>query len=161
MSAPPRRGRDLLDDALFTRLAARVAYDRPEHSDLAERIVDQAIAFVVTCAARGPRGLVPSPLVDIGWHTFILPTRDYATFCARVAGRFIHHVPCDPTDAGRPRGGQVATIAAIETAGFLVDPDLWAATDKKRQCDPDDCGASGSDGNENRDTRTDQDDDDK
>ena len=156
-AAAPQHGRDLVGPVLFARIAARIAYDHPEHAEQAERIVDQAVAFVATCAARGSQGLVPSPLVDIGWHTFILSTRDYAAFCARVAGRFIHHVPCDPTDAGRPRGGQIATIAAIETAGFVVDRDLWPVT-AKRQCDPDDCGASGKDGNENRDTRTDQDD---
>src|SRR5262245_38682270 len=82
--ATPIHGRELVDEALFSRLAARVATDRPEYADLAERIVDQALAFLGTCADQGPRGLVPSPLVDVGWHTFILFTRDYAAFCARV-----------------------------------------------------------------------------
>ncbi|OHV65325.1 hypothetical protein [Pseudofrankia sp. BMG5.36] len=116
------------------------------------------MAFLGTCADRGPQGLVPSPLVDVGWHAFILFTRDYAAFCARVCGRFIHHVPVDPSVDEGPAGGQVATIAAMKASGFVVDPDLWTTT-AKRRCDPDDCGASGSDGNENRDTRTDQDDD--
>jgi hypothetical protein len=32
-------------------------------------------------------------VVDELWHTFILFTREYATFCEAVAGRFIHHAP--------------------------------------------------------------------
>jgi hypothetical protein len=31
--------------------------------------------------------------IDEIWHTFILFTDEYATFCAEVAGRFIHHAP--------------------------------------------------------------------
>ena len=33
--------------------------------------------------------------VDGLWHTFLLFTRLYARFCARVASRFLHHTPAD------------------------------------------------------------------
>ena len=151
----PRHGRDLVDPALFARLAARVAHDHPEHAELAERIADQALAFLGACADRNSRGLVPSPLVDHGWHTFILFTRDYAAFCARVCGRFIHHIPVDPAADDRPTGRQVATIGAIRTAGFEVDLDLWRA-DGKAKCHPcheQGCSSTGKDGNENRDSQ--------
>lgn len=36
-------------------------------------------------------------IIDEMWHTFILVTRDYATFCADMFGRFLHH---DPGSAG-------------------------------------------------------------
>lgn len=31
--------------------------------------------------------------VDLMWHTFILFTHDYADFCNRFCGTFVHHVP--------------------------------------------------------------------
>jgi hypothetical protein len=79
--------------------------------------------------------MAPSELVDIGWHTFILHTREYAVFCERVAGEFLHHVPTDQNDPAahgeRARATLVRTVRAIERAGFAVDVALWpAAIDK-------------------------------
>lgn len=39
---------------------------------------------------------VPSKLVDEAWHVFILHTQQYAEFCTKHFGRFIHHVPDAP-----------------------------------------------------------------
>lgn len=71
--------------------------------------------------------LSPSHLVDIGWHAFILHTREYAAFCQRVAERFIHHAPTDggPHDIGDPHAVLHDTINAIKSSGFAVDPELW------------------------------------
>lgn len=119
-----RHGRDLIDEALFARLTARVADDHPKHADLAGRIVDQALAFLAT-SADSATALSPSHLVDIGWHTFVLHTREYAQFCARLAGRFIHHVPEHPSDWGISVLPVSAMLPAIERAGFHIDRDLW------------------------------------
>lgn len=54
--------------------------------------MDQALAFLIACA-NTPRPLAPSAEVDLGWHTFLLYTNEYADFCERIAGRFIHHRP--------------------------------------------------------------------
>ena len=35
----------------------------------------------------------PTRAVDEAWHTFILHTLDYAAYCEKRFGRFIHHVP--------------------------------------------------------------------
>lgn len=40
--------------------------------------------------------------VDELWHTFVIFTRDYAAFCDKVAGQFLHHIPVvgnHPSDA--------------------------------------------------------------
>jgi hypothetical protein len=46
---------------------------------------------------------MPSQVVDVAWHEFILFTREYRAFCQRGLGRFLHHVPAEamraPTDA--------------------------------------------------------------
>lgn len=126
------RGRTLVSDELFSRLVHRVALDHPElAADMPARIMDQALAFLGACATT-TEPIGPSRLVDIGWHAFILHTYDYAQFCQRSAGRFIHHEP-EPTsdDDGRsgsePIGVPISrTVAAITAAGYVVDDQLWA-----------------------------------
>jgi hypothetical protein len=141
-------GRSLLSEDLFERLVWRIAAKEKVDQALAERIMDQGLAFLGACASDHAEPLVPSELVDIGWHTFILYTQDYADFCDRVAGRFIHHTPHDDTsDQGARQADSSARIlAAIEAAGYITDPDLWAGTTQ-------DCSASGKDGNENTETQ--------
>ena len=77
-----------------------------EHPALIERLrqeleismveADQLFAdtkkFLVLCGTADER-LAPSPRIDECWHRFLLFTRDYAEFCQRFFGRFIHHQP--------------------------------------------------------------------
>jgi hypothetical protein len=45
------------------------------------------------CAAHNGSLPVPNGLVDEVWHSHILFTSDYSTFCTEVAGKFVHHYP--------------------------------------------------------------------
>jgi hypothetical protein len=137
-----RRGVDLVDAALLQRLCRRIQTDHGDVTDdLAHRIVDQALAFLAASAVA-TQALGPSDLVDIGWHTFILHTRDYAQFCDRVAGQFIHHVPDDGVgpDDDQHRVPLARAVDAIRQAGYVVDHDLWGVgaadcnTSKCTQC---------------------------
>ncbi|MEV0002261.1 hypothetical protein AB0H28_08245 [Micromonospora sp. NPDC050980] len=129
-------GRALVSAELFDTLTARIARDHPDlAADLPARILDQALAFLGACAtATVPLG--PSELVDIGWHTFILHTRDYADFCRRVAGRFIHHQPDPPAEESgpvvpEPLGVPISrAVDAIAAAGFALDRELWGVAAK-------------------------------
>ena len=81
--------------------------------------------------------LSPANLVDIGWHTFILHTKDYREFCDRIAGRFIDHVPTDDNGGdGKAHGALSAplTTQAVAEAGFVVDEPLWVSTGQCSQC---------------------------
>jgi hypothetical protein len=53
--------------------------------------------------------------IDDMWHTFILHTRDYAEFCHRYFGHFIHHDPLPP----RPPREWHADEANAELEMFL------------------------------------------
>lgn len=80
--------------------------------------------------------LSPSGTVDIGWHAFILHTRDYAEWCEHVAGRFLHHAP-DESAEGEPGTATAArqrTIDAIVAAGYAVDLELWPEAAECTQC---------------------------
>lgn len=119
--------RSLIGDELFDRMAARIAAEEKLPAEVAGRIVEQALVFLVA-ASRNQSGLplAPSPMVDLGWHTFILYTADYAAFCERVAGRFLHHAPTDDgRTAGDPKVVRQQTLAAMAATGYAVDPELW------------------------------------
>lgn len=128
--------RELISPGLFSRLAYRVTEDEDTDPGTAERIVGQALAFLQACALNPGAALSPSKAVDAGWHAFILHTADYAEFCDRVAGRFIHHLPETPGERGD--GAPVrTTVDAMRTAGLPVDPGLWpaeAASDCSSKC---------------------------
>lgn len=38
---------------------------------------------------------MPSQVVDVAWHEFILFTKQYQVFCGKAFGRFLHHVPAE------------------------------------------------------------------
>ncbi|WP_326947845.1 hypothetical protein OG439_03370 [Amycolatopsis sp. NBC_01307] len=149
--------RTLVPEELFDRLTNRIAAEEGLPRVFAARIMDQALAFLSACAADRASRLSPSPLVDIGWHTFILHTQEYAEFCGRVAGGYIHHVPNDGLgdhDSGvANRHAELAcSVSAIVSAGLRVDPDLWTIEAASCTSGDDGCRASGKDGNENTDT---------
>ena len=118
-------GRSLIPLTLFDRLVRRIVTDDDLPADLAERIIDQTLAFLGACAREHDEPLAPSELVDIGWHAFVLHTKDYTAFCERVAGRYLHHTPTEEGDPAAAIATLARTVAAIEAAGFIVDPDLW------------------------------------
>lgn len=118
----------LLDPDVMTRLTRRITTDHPEISnDTARRIVGQAAAFIAASGQQPGQSLAPSELVDYGWHAFILHTVDYADFCQRTVGRFVHHVPTgeDEEPSGSPAEARERTLAAIAAAGYTVDEELW------------------------------------
>ncbi|WP_430459695.1 glycine-rich domain-containing protein [Thalassolituus sp. LLYu03] len=73
---------------------------------------DDQLALVMTglkeyfqlCNVAGKRPVaMPSQVVDVAWHEFILFTRKYQDFCRQSLGRFLHHTPAEamrsPTQA--------------------------------------------------------------
>ncbi|WP_370970046.1 hypothetical protein [Amycolatopsis sp. cg9] len=134
----------LVDQQLWDRLVRRIVADHEfrqafgnEREDAqrhwAERILDQALAFLRLCAEGDNGPYSPSPLVDIGWHAFLMYTAEYADFCARYAGQFIHHRPNDEAVAG-----EVALVAHTEASmralGLLVDQELWPSDRQAEKC---------------------------
>lgn len=120
----------LITPELWSRLVARIVKDEGFDQSLAERIVDQALGFLQLCAADPDSRYAPSPTVDIGWHTFILYTREYAEFCMGLAGRFIHHSPMDEDSETYPGNVISQTTAAMKVRGLAVDEVLWDTVGK-------------------------------
>lgn len=135
--APERTdGRTLVSEKLFERFVSRIMKDHAFDHDYASKIMSNALAFLGTCAVNPSAQLSPSSTVDIGWHTVILYTRQYAALCDTLAGGFIHHVPDDDSEAGD--GTQYdrisRTVEHIRAAGYHVDEELWFTGAKCTQC---------------------------
>ncbi|MFI1401082.1 glycine-rich domain-containing protein [Streptomyces sp. NPDC020681] len=127
----------LVDPEVTERLSARIVNEHTEiDGPMARRIVAQTAAFLAASAHAPGQRLVPSKLVDIGWHTFILHTVDYADFCERVVGRFVHHVPETEADGHDSKTGEPLrnTVAALNAAGLTVDSELWRGSADCGQC---------------------------
>lgn len=117
--------KDLVEPQLWNRLVARITQETRYESSLAEGIMDQALGFLRLCAESAHVSYSPSPIVDIGWHTFLLYTREYSDFCNRVAGRFIHHAPSDEEDVSHSGGSVAETVAAMRRRNIAVIDAMW------------------------------------
>lgn len=146
-TGPQLANKYLIDDQLWNRLVGRIVKDESVERPLAERIMDQALAFLTLCAAEPQGHYSPSPLVDIGWHTFILYTKAYAAFGEKM-GAFIHHEPSDVEGVDYGTGNIARTVAALKAHGIAVDEPLWANTghDCSSYCSGDSCAGGGGDG---------------
>ena len=58
----------------------------------AEQLFSDTIRYLYLCSIS-EKSLSPNERLDLGWHHFILCTKEYATFCKRHIGYFIHHSP--------------------------------------------------------------------
>lgn len=132
----PESHEDLLDEVLRQRVLGRIrndlafqerfkSEDESTQQRWATRILDGTITFLVLCGSEPAGHYSPSKLVDIGWHCFLLYTHEYADFCERIAGRFIHHAPSDVPGATYHKGVAEKTAAALEVRGLTVDAELW------------------------------------
>jgi hypothetical protein len=127
----------LVDPEVTERLSRRITTDHPDIDETtARRIVGQTAAFIAASGQQPGQLLVPSELVDYGWHAFILHTVDYAAFCQKAVGHFVHHVPTDEGEhvPGGPQAARDRTLTAIRAAGYTVDAELWATAADCNQC---------------------------
>ena len=114
-------------DVVATVLDNNAGMKRPA----AARIVDEALAFVATCATYPTARIAPSRVVDEGWHALILHTALYAQLCEQLGGGFVHHYPERPDPDRVDQQILDRTTSLIEEAGHSVDYDLWTAPDRE------------------------------
>lgn len=79
-----------------------------KHPHLSEHDVSEVLnglrEYFYICNIAGKRMVsMPSQVVDLAWHEFILFTKKYDQFCKKALGRFLHHTPAEamecPTQA--------------------------------------------------------------
>ncbi len=114
------------------QLVVRLMREHGVSEEEAKAAVIETCRFLALCAAYPEKQFVPSPMVDNGWHAFILFTREYANYCSRL-GRFIHHCPWDGDGIEHKETG-LDTTSFMEEQGIEFNPGLWAAETKCSTC---------------------------
>ncbi|MGH4035840.1 glycine-rich domain-containing protein [Actinomycetota bacterium Odt1-20B] len=121
IDTPTLEGRDLVDPALFKRLTDFCAAEYGLEACMAERIMDEGLAFLDTMGRSG-EPLSPSRQVDPAWHTFMLHSAEYTEWCMQRYGRYMHHAP---NSRYRDRSAMVDVTSRIRALGYDVDDSLW------------------------------------
>ena len=73
---------------------------KQKHNYLSDADIQKVIRalrdyFYICNKADGKMVAMPSEIVDVAWHEFLLFTRDYQLFCQKGIGRFLHHTPTE------------------------------------------------------------------
>lgn len=86
-------------------IGKKILQKYPHLSNKQIRVVFKALKdyFRICHQAKNKMVAMPSQVVDVAWHEFILYTRAYENFCKKGLGRFLHHTPTEamksPTSA--------------------------------------------------------------
>ncbi|WP_167152455.1 hypothetical protein [Streptomyces sp. MBT27] len=133
-----RHGRDLVSPELFETLSAFCAAEYGHELSMARRIMGEALAFLWVMGTTGKGDVMaPSTIVDPGWHTFVLHSKEYAEWCEQQFGYFLHHAPNSKI---RTKDLMLSMADEIRAAGFDVDQRMWA---KAADCNSPACCGDG------------------
>lgn len=111
-------------DDLWEREVRLLLRDSVAVRSLAERILGQAVAYLITAMENPGRDMGVGYTVDIGVHQIILDTPLYFAVCEEYnGGKYKHHAPL----IERRRDGVVMrTAEMMRLNGFETDEELWA-----------------------------------
>ncbi|MFA7194007.1 MAG: hypothetical protein WC087_03770 [Candidatus Paceibacterota bacterium] len=100
--------RNTEDDVIY-RLTINLSISRDDATELFKELKN-----FLALAADSPKVLlIPAPLIDEAWHTFILFTRMYQAYCQEQFGRFIHHRPATEHEMLHGSKGELADAIAV------------------------------------------------
>tara|TARA_B100000745_G_scaffold286215_1_gene221986 strand:- start:1871 stop:2521 length:651 start_codon:yes stop_codon:yes gene_type:complete len=92
------RQQQFIENFVFPQsVSQKVKKTYPHLGDKELRLVMLGLReYFVICNKAG-RNMVamPSQVVDVAWHEFILFTRKYQAFCDKAFGRYLHHTPAE------------------------------------------------------------------
>lgn len=110
--------------SLWEREIALLLRDHTMVRDMAERILGNAVMYVVASIEHPEVHLGVGKIVDIGVHQLILDTPVWFAICAAYNnGRYKHHAPF----IERRRDGLcLRTEEFVRSLGFTPDEELWA-----------------------------------
>ncbi|WP_448332447.1 hypothetical protein [Streptomyces sp. DSM 41534] len=122
LESPGSVGLDLWD-----REIALLVRDNVMVRDMAERILGNAVAYLITAMEHPNVHLGVGKVVDIGVHQIILDTPVYFAFCdVYNHGRYKHHAPLIQR---RTDGLVIRTGDFLRSNGFDADRELWDQLD--------------------------------
>ncbi|WP_103502538.1 MULTISPECIES: hypothetical protein [unclassified Streptomyces] len=110
--------------SLWDREVALLLRDHTMVRDMAERVLGNAVMYVIASIEHPEVHLGVGKIVDIGVHQLILDTPVWFAICAaHNGGKYKHHAPF----IERRRDGLcLRTEEFIRSIGFTPDEELWA-----------------------------------
>jgi len=87
-------------------IVERIASEGTMSKDEAAEVFQDTLRFLALSATTR---VCPPHRVDFSWHIFLLHTKDYAEFCEKHIGFFVHHEPGENVEGSSP--AMDATIA--------------------------------------------------
>jgi hypothetical protein len=104
------------------RERVRKRYPHLTDADL-DLVFDALREYFHLCRKAGRRLLaMPSQVVDVAWHEFILFTRNYEAFCSRSLGRFLHHTPTEAMPSRTMAGDGIKRTWRLACRRAGIDP---------------------------------------
>jgi hypothetical protein len=120
--------RIVLDDVMAYKnvdVVARIEHDVGVSPEKAEAIFEDVKQFLFMSAQNQTHDMIPTPTIDEGWHAFILFTEDYADFCKRYFGTFIHHTAHRVGEPRCPRINLLPSIDAMHRVFGKIPSENW------------------------------------
>ena len=110
-------------------VADKVRDRYPQLSDDQVDLVFQALRdYFLICHDAGRRMIaMPSQVVDVAWHEFILFTKPYQVFCQRGLGRFLHHTPTEAMQTPTVAQEGIKRAWRLSCLRSRIDPEAPAA----------------------------------
>ncbi len=122
-----RQGRQLafIQSYEFHPTLKRKVKERYPHLDAQDvESVFVALRDYFTLCNRARRRMVamPSQVVDVAWHEFILFTRAYESFSRKAVGRFLHHTPTEAMPSPTLAQEGIKRAWRLACANERIDP---------------------------------------
>lgn len=97
---------------------------------------EQLRVYFLRCWQQSPKAVaLPTQLIDLCWHTFILDTRQYHRFCNAVFGKYLHH------DSDAIEGKSSAAYSDLPAPGVIC-ADLASCSGSGAASSSDGCSGS-------------------
>lgn len=112
-----------LENYRFNAILAKKVQQHYPHlqEDELQQVLEGLRDYFIICNQAGRKMVaMPSQVVDVAWHEFILFTRAYQSFCHKALGRFLHHTPSEamPTQVSAQAGIRRAWRLACARSGI-------------------------------------------
>lgn len=75
----------------------------------------------------------PSDLIDMLWHSHILDTKGYITYCYHNFGKIVHHDPDDSLDQEKRQIRINNTLNYFKKSNMKIDEEIWKIIEKTPQ----------------------------
>ncbi|WHI45222.1 glycine-rich domain-containing protein [Microbulbifer sp. JMSA004] len=86
-------------------------------------VLDALRDYFIICQTAGRKMVaMPSQVVDIAWHEFILSTQLYKSFCNKSFGYFLHHTPNEVMPSKNTTGEGIKRAWRIACAHGGINP---------------------------------------